>query len=72
MNRIPLIMSGGLTPENVGAAIDATRPYAVDVASGTESSPGVKDHDKLVAFSEAVRASDAAHELARAQQEEVA
>lgn len=57
MNRVPLIVSGGLTPENVGEAIAATRPYAVDVAGGTESAPGIKDHDKLVAFAEAVRAT---------------
>ena len=67
MNRIPLIVSGGLTAENVGDAIAATHPYAVDVASGTESSPGTKDHDKLVAFSEAVRAADTEH--ARAEEE---
>jgi len=56
----PLVMSGGLTAENVGSAIAITEPYAVDVASGTESSPGVKDPEKLIAFSEAVRATDEA------------
>jgi phosphoribosylanthranilate isomerase len=55
--KIPLILSGGLTPENVGAAIAAVRPFAVDVASGVESSPGVKDHAKLDAFAAAVRAT---------------
>jgi len=54
----PLILSGGLTPDNVGAAITVTKPYAVDVASGTELHPGVKDPDKLLAFGEAVRAID--------------
>jgi phosphoribosylanthranilate isomerase len=54
---VPLILSGGLTPENVAEAIDIVQPYAVDVASGTESSPGVKDHDRLRAFSEAVLAA---------------
>jgi phosphoribosylanthranilate isomerase len=54
----PLILSGGLTADNVGAAIAATKPYAVDVASGTEISPGVKDPDKLVAVAEAVRSID--------------
>ncbi|MEA2256524.1 MAG: phosphoribosylanthranilate isomerase [Solirubrobacteraceae bacterium] len=54
----PLILSGGLTSDNVGAAITVTAPYAVDVASGTEISPGVKDPDKLLAFAEAVRAID--------------
>jgi phosphoribosylanthranilate isomerase len=52
---VPLILSGGLTPENVGAAIAAARPFAVDVASGTESSPGRKDPAKLLAFAAAVR-----------------
>ena len=51
---IPVILAGGLTAENVGAAIEAVRPYAVDVASATESSPGVKDHDKLRTFAAAV------------------
>jgi len=54
----PLILSGGLTPANVAAAIAITEPFAVDVASGTESSPGVKDPDKLIAFAEAVHSSD--------------
>jgi phosphoribosylanthranilate isomerase len=55
--EVPLILSGGLTPENVGEAITAMRPYAVDVASGTEASPGIKDHEKLTAFAEAVQAT---------------
>jgi phosphoribosylanthranilate isomerase len=54
----PLILSGGLTPDNVAAAIAVTEPFAVDAASGTESSPGVKDPDKLLAFAEAVRCAD--------------
>jgi len=55
---IPLILSGGLTPENVAEAIDVTRPYAVDTASGTESAPGVKDPERLRAFAAAVRSTD--------------
>jgi phosphoribosylanthranilate isomerase len=51
----PLILSGGLTADNVATAIEITQPFAVDVASGTERSPGVKDPAKLAAFSEAVR-----------------
>jgi phosphoribosylanthranilate isomerase len=58
--RVPMILSGGLTPENVGDAIGAVRPYAVDVASGVESAPGRKDHDKLRAFVTAVSAADGA------------
>jgi phosphoribosylanthranilate isomerase len=56
---VPVILSGGLTADNVGAAIAATRPYAVDVASGVELRPGHKDPAKLQAFAEAVRGSAA-------------
>jgi phosphoribosylanthranilate isomerase len=49
------ILSGGLRPENVAAAIDAVRPYGVDVSSGVESSPGVKDRARLEEFLAAVR-----------------
>ncbi|MEJ7894279.1 MAG: phosphoribosylanthranilate isomerase [Solirubrobacteraceae bacterium] len=52
-SHVPLIISGGLTADNVAGAIAATHPDAVDVASGTESAPGVKDPDKLRAFVEA-------------------
>jgi phosphoribosylanthranilate isomerase len=47
---VPLVLSGGLTPQNVGEAIAAVRPWGVDVASGIEASPGVKDHEKVEAF----------------------
>lgn len=50
----PLILAGGLTPANVGDAIEAVGPWAVDVASGTESSPGVKDPELVRAFAAAV------------------
>jgi phosphoribosylanthranilate isomerase len=53
----PLILSGGLTADNVGDAIAAVRPFAVDVASGVEAEPGVKDHAKMAAFAHAVRAT---------------
>jgi phosphoribosylanthranilate isomerase len=54
---VPMILSGGLTPENVGDAVAAVGPYAVDVASGVERAPGRKDHSKLDAFAVAVAAS---------------
>jgi phosphoribosylanthranilate isomerase len=49
-SKIPMILSGGLTPDNVADGIAAVQPYAVDVASGVEASPGVKDPAKLEAF----------------------
>ncbi len=49
------VLAGGLTPGNVARAVDRLRPYGVDVASGVESSPGVKDHALLRAFVAAVR-----------------
>ncbi|HWT94323.1 MAG TPA: phosphoribosylanthranilate isomerase [Solirubrobacteraceae bacterium] len=57
--QTPLMVAGGLTHENVGAAIRAIEPFAVDVASGIESSPGIKDPAKVAAFAEAVRAAEA-------------
>jgi phosphoribosylanthranilate isomerase len=54
----PLILAGGLTPENVAAGIAQLHPFAVDVASGVESEPGIKDHAKLHAFAEAVAAQE--------------
>ena len=58
--RIPVILSGGLTPDNVADAIAAVHPYAVDVASGIEPDGGPptrKDPEKLAAFAAAVRAT---------------
>jgi phosphoribosylanthranilate isomerase len=56
----PILLAGGLTPENVGEAILTVRPYAVDVASGVESRPGVKDPGKLREFfAEVARANRA-------------
>jgi phosphoribosylanthranilate isomerase len=54
---VPVILSGGLTPDNVGQAIEVVRPFAVDVASGVELAPGRKDPQKLDAFAAAVRAA---------------
>jgi phosphoribosylanthranilate isomerase len=55
-----IILAGGLTPENVGQAIREVRPFAVDVASGVESAPGVKDPGKLRDFFAAVAKADMA------------
>jgi phosphoribosylanthranilate isomerase len=49
-SKVPLILSGGLRPENVAEAIATVRPFAVDSASGTEAAPGRKDPEKLRAF----------------------
>jgi phosphoribosylanthranilate isomerase len=53
-SKTPLILSGGLSPQNVTEAIQRVRPYAVDTASGTESAPGRKDPAKLREFFAAV------------------
>jgi phosphoribosylanthranilate isomerase len=55
--EVPRILSGGLRADNVSEAIEIVRPYAVDVVSGVEAAPGVKDAEKMAAFAEAVRAT---------------
>ena len=52
----PIILAGGLTPNNVRQAIQRIRPYGVDVCSGVESQPGIKDHKKMQAFLKNVKA----------------
>lgn len=56
--RRPVILAGGLRPENIVEAIRTVRPYAVDVNSGVERSPGIKDHDRLRELIGRVRLAD--------------
>mgnify|MGYP000963611907 FL=1 len=59
MSQIPVILAGGLNPKNVEAAVRSLRPYAVDVASGVEMAPGIKDEQKVLEFVR--RAREASH-----------
>jgi phosphoribosylanthranilate isomerase len=59
---MPLVLAGGLTPDNVAAAVTQVRPYAVDVSGGVEAAKGIKDLEKMAAFAAAVREADAAHD----------
>ena len=63
-SQVLLILAGGLTPDNVVEAARAARPFAVDVASGVEVSPGVKDHALMAAFFERAQSAAPAAELA--------
>jgi phosphoribosylanthranilate isomerase len=52
-----IVLAGGLTPDNVAAAIDTVRPYGVDVSSGVEDAPGVKNQDKVARFLASARSA---------------
>jgi phosphoribosylanthranilate isomerase len=54
---VPVVLAGGLTPENVGEAVETVEPYGVDTASGVEHEGGLKDHDAVRAFVAAARRS---------------
>ncbi|HLJ71419.1 MAG TPA: phosphoribosylanthranilate isomerase [Roseiarcus sp.] len=71
-NELPYLLSGGLTPDNVGEAIALSGAKGVDVSSGVESAPGVKDNDKIAAFVARARAAFAAQETKSAASERLA
>jgi phosphoribosylanthranilate isomerase len=60
LNR-PIVLAGGLTAANVGEAIRAVHPYAVDVSGGIESGPGIKDKDRMTKFIRSVNDVDSCH-----------
>jgi phosphoribosylanthranilate isomerase len=61
-----VVLSGGLTPANVGAGVTRIRPWAVDVSSGVEAAPGIKDAQAIARFTAAVRRADRAARVATA------
>jgi phosphoribosylanthranilate isomerase len=63
-SQVPLILAGGLTPANVADGVAAARPFAVDVASGVEAHPGVKDHALMAEFIERAQVAPPGAEVA--------
>jgi phosphoribosylanthranilate isomerase len=58
-SKVPVVLSGGITPDNAAEAVTQVRPFALDSASGTEASPGRKDAQRIEALFDAVRQADA-------------
>lgn len=58
---LPIVLSGGLNPDNVADAIHRVRPVAVDVSSGVEAAKGIKDHQRMIEFVAAVRAAESTY-----------
>jgi phosphoribosylanthranilate isomerase len=56
--RRPIVLAGGLNPDNVADAIEQVRPFGIDVSSGVETAPGVKDHGRLKDLFEAIRQAE--------------
>ena len=54
----PIVLAGGLNPDNVAGAIERVRPFGIDVSSGVEAAPGVKDHGRMKQLFDAIRAAD--------------
>ncbi len=61
--KLPIILAGGLTPENVGLAIEVVQPFAVDLSSGVEQSKGIKDHAKMARLLTEVNRFECKNEL---------
>jgi phosphoribosylanthranilate isomerase len=65
--RRPIVLAGGLNPDNVAAAIDRVRPFGIDVSSGVEAAPGVKDHGLLRRLFEVIRQAESTQSPQRTQ-----